>query len=347
MNLRQTLLLVVIVLLSGLGAAVFMHPQGADGVRNMLGLDTAEASQTASSGVAQSPIPKHRRTATQLQNGDEAYDAGNFSGAQTFYAIAGITDDLSQRDAARRGAQRSVLAEALIDDTPAPDLGGQSEDERLAEVRRRAELEQTEAAWLELVLLASGTGRAAELPPLVDTLLDIASTGGPVEKRLQAVLRNRVRNSKQLAAAMSAIGLDHGGMTGHLVADLGNDLSDEFGDDLGDDSARPRGASGIGSSNRNAARHHVAFGDFPRSFRGKLEEASMAEFEGLKHADAAGPDGTERPMHRREAKRLLTIARDIYNEALEIDPDSVDVQKHVKMVVLALSQVRKSSTFSD
>ena len=49
MSLRQTALLIVIILLASLGIAVFMHPDGADGVREMLGLP--RSGETASSGT--------------------------------------------------------------------------------------------------------------------------------------------------------------------------------------------------------------------------------------------------------------------------------------------------------
>jgi hypothetical protein len=337
MSLRQTLLLIVITLLAGLGAAVFMHPRGADGVRDLLGIGKIWEAQSPATGGASDPvINKAQTTANQLRYGDEAYDAGNFDGALTFYSIAIISDDATQRSAAQRGLARAVLAWAVVQDAPAPNFGGRTGDERYAELLGRASTEQTEQAWLDTVLFAAGAKRVADLPGAVDTLFEVVRTAGPVETRLQNVLRNGTRNAKNLTTAMTAIGLDHGG-SGGMLAGL------EHEDDASAGGAR----SGIGFTNKTAPSYRIPFGEFPNSFRPKLEEAAKAEFEGLQHAEDAGPDGDDRPAHRREALRLLRIARDIYNEALEIDPESSDVQRHLKQVNIAYSRVRKSATFPD
>jgi len=337
MSLRQTVLLIVIVLLAGLGAAVFMHPEGAVGVRRMLGLDgDGVTTATASSGPADPVITARQRTAKQLRWGDEAYDAGNFSGALTFYSIgAAAADDANQRAAASRGIQRSVLAWGIIADGVTPDYGGRTADERFGELMGRARTEQTEQAWLDLALFASGAGMSAKLQEVIDTLYEVARTGGPVEQRLQHVLRTGTTNFKTLAAAMSAIGLDHGATSSSLIAGL------EHADD-GDNER-----SGIGFTNDSPVTYRIPFGSFPKEFRARLEEGAQAAAEGIRHAEAAGPDGTDRAKHRREALRLLKFARDVYNEALELDPDSVDVQKHLKEVNIHFSRVRKSATFAD
>jgi hypothetical protein len=335
MSLRETLLLTVIVLLAGLGGAVFMHPRGADGVRDMLGFGATAEAATASSDASDPIISKRQRMATQLQWGDQAYDSGDFSGALTFYSIASIAQDASQRSAAQRGIQRSVLAWGIVEDCPTPDYGGRTSDERFGELLGRAETERAEQAWLNVVLFAKGAGMAKKLPGVVDTLFEVCQTGGPVEERLQSVLRTGTSNFKMLAAAMSAIGLDHGATGGTVIAGLQHE-------DDGDNEP-----SGIGFTNDAPVTYRIPFGNFPKAFRAKLEDAAKAEYEGIRHAEAAGPDGTDRTMHRREALRLLRIARDVYNEALEIDPDAVDVQKHLKEVTLVFSQVRKSATFAD
>ena len=89
------------------------------------------------------------------------------------------------------------------------------------------------------------------------------------------------------------------------------------------------------------ARIPVPFGAFDAAMRKRLERAVEAERQGLEHFAQAGPDGQDRERHRSEALKLLREARDAYNDALEMDPDSRAAEARMRQVMRALGQLNK------
>lgn len=331
---KQTIVLALLVVGLALGASVYVHPDGADGVLRMLGIERRSEPQAASG--TRTPDRLVDRTAAadkQIRNGDVSYDQGDFDQAYTAYMIAMTSAQTeAQRLRAETGQQRAVLAWALTHDPPPADYADRTARDRLTELTARARARGTEDAWLEVALFAAGAALKSDLRDAVSSALDLAAGGGAVEMRLRAALAAAGPKERSLLAAMKARGLGAGLEAGATTALTGAGALRHPTDD-----DEPSGIGGVGS----APRVRVPFGAFTAEMREKLKGAAQAEADGLEHFRLAGPEGTDRGMHRREAHRLLKEARDVFNEALEMDPDAREVERRLQTIMRALGQLNK------
>ncbi len=332
---KQTGLLVVVTVALALGAAVYVHPDGADGVLRMLGLERIAAHETATTTSPGRAVDRAAAAEKQIRNGDESYDRGDFDAAWTAYGTAGVAAQTDvQRERAESGGRRAVLAWALTTAPPAADHAGRTARDRLIELETRARSAGTESAWLDVALFAAAAGLESDLRDAVTSALDLAVGGGPVEMRLRAALPLAGPKERSLRAAMIARGLGAGLPAPSTPTSLGDGtLRQPPADD------EPSGIGGVG----RAPRVRVPFGAFTPQMREKLRAAAEAEVSGLEHFRLAGPDGTERGRHRHEARLLLKQARDTYNEALEMDPDAREVERRLQKIMRALGQLNKES----
>lgn len=335
---KQTLLLVVVTIALAVGVSVYVHPDGVQGVLGMLGLDGLVEERPAAPPATERVVDRTAAAEKQLVNGDASYDAGEFDQAWTAYGIAfGAAQTDAQTRRAATGMERAVLGWALTHDPPPADYAGRTARDRFIELSSRARTERTEDAWLAVAQFAAAADLRTELRGTVSSALDLAVGGGPVEAVLRRSLRDAGPKERSLLTAMKARGLGAGltvsGGASMDVADLHHPASDD----------EPSGIGGVGT----APRVRVPFGAFDAEMRERLREAAEAEAEGLEHFRLSGPDGTDRPAHRREALRLLKQARDVYNDALEMDPDSRDVERRMQTIMRALGQLNKETVAGD
>ena len=330
---KQTLLLVIVVTGLALGASVYVHPDGSDGVLRMLGIDRAPESAAATGALPDRIVDRAAAAEKQVRNGDESYDSGDFNSAWTAYMIASTAAQTeAQRQRALAGQARAVLAWALTVNPPPANYQGRSGRDRMTELLARARSERSEDVWLQVALFASAAGLKSDLRDAVSSALDLAVGGGPVEMKLREALTVAGPKERSLLAAMKMRGLGEGLVVsgGTASVDL-TDLRHTAEDD------EPSGIGGVGSAPRVSA----PFGDFTSEMRTKLQAAAQAEYEGLEHFRLSGPDGTDRSMHRHAAHRLLKSVRDVYNEALEMDPDAREVERRLQTIMRALGQLNK------
>ncbi len=335
---KQLLLLLVVALAVAFAVAVGVHPDGLVGVERLVGLGPpdSEASSAKSPLPGAWPTTPAERAENELTKAEAAYDRGEFRDALTFFGVAGVAaTDETQRRRASVGAERAVLAWALVDGAGVPDLRGASARERLAELLEKARVAGTEDAWLDVVLLAQGAGLKSELPAAVAAAYDVAVHGGPVERRAANFVGLAGPHAKALRAALAARGLD-----------VPADFEPTFTEPLRHPGSHDDGPSGIGGVGAAAPLKvpRVPRGAFDDAMRRRLEQAVIDERDGLEHFRLAGPDGTDRPLHRREAYRLLKKARDVYNDALEMDPRSSDCEARMQETMRALALASKEGS---
>ena len=283
--------------------------------------NTAPAAQPAPAPTVTVPSPTG---ATELRQAETAYDAGDFGRAVDFYAVARADADPDVRSRATRGLQKAILAWALTLDVPLPTPLPDDPDADVALRQAKADKSPSEKAWYDLTIYAAGCGSARKLPFLTRQAIDWAQPGGPVEKRLTSVLATSGSRAGMLRAAMQAQGFL--GPVDPVAA-----------------AEKPHPAA------RSPARTKLVppSGSFTPATKSKLSDAVEFETEGAREYDLSGPDNADRKLHRKASLRLLIQARDIYEIALEEDPNSVALDRRMHDVMEMISHLRKEMNLGD
>ncbi len=337
--------LVVLVVGVVAGTVAFLHPQGLKGALGGKGPGAASgaphplAVQSAPSS-AQRPSPATSGNAsTELAHAEKAYDAGDFGLAATHYMVASaVAANAPDRERADRGLRKSVLGDALVSEARVPDLPKDAD----AEYRRRvaeAEARPTEEAFFELLRFAAAARLRTRLPYLAEQSIDLCHPGGPVERQLRAALSKGGQRRSVLRAAIVAMGMD--------VSDIPvapGPVDDVMATAELAPRTSPPSPNGIGGTRRRDAIPH---GQFSAAMRAKLQRAIELQRKGAEEYEKSGPDGQDRKAHRKLAHESLREARDIYQEAMDEDPNAMGLESRLTTVMSLLAQVNKDRTIDE
>jgi hypothetical protein len=279
--------------------------------------DAASAASTARPGPEEGPE-------TELRTAERAYDAGEFSRAVDLFVIARADNTGDARLRATKGLQKAALAWALtagaLPASPAPE----NPDDEVA--RRQAEVEAnpSERGWYDLTLLAAGCGLARKLPYFAEQAVRCAQSGGPVETRLSKELEKSGPRGSLLRDAMVAQG---------FLAPVDPVAA----------AAVPHPAAAKPATSPLSPPSGV----FKPQTRVKLSQAVELERQGTAEFDLTGPDEPKRREHRKAAIDCLVKARNIYQEAEEEDPGSVELSRRLRAVMEMISHLHKESVLGD
>ena len=274
-------------------------------------------------------VGKSRKRFDELvAKGHEAYDKARFASASTNYLLAtAAAPTPNDEEVAERSLHRALLARFLVEDAQKTVEGDpRAEYDRLA---REAQTSPTEARWMAAAQVAATYGFRSETVHATEQALSGARRGGDVGRRLMAALTTAGSMKKHLDAAIRGAGLFGSSETSPTASGIGSTES------MDDDEA-----SGIGSVGNRG----IPFGSFDEDMRRQLKRAVELQEVGEYEYDLAGPDQEHRGRHRRIALGNLQEARDIYSNALDMDPDSKDVQRRMRQVMQMIAGLRKDST---
>lgn len=308
------------------GAAAFMHPEGMGGFLKDLGVTgrerpttTTQRTDSTPTTSAPDPVAERKRYDDLMRQGHGAYDKARFGPASTNYLLAtAAAPDSSARKAAERGLHRALLARYLVEDARDTVEG----DARAAyrELATAAEDSPTEARWMRAARMAASYGFAPETVHAVEQALMAARRGGVVSTRLTAALTTAGSMREHLLTALRGRGL-----YGSLATGAGTSEDDE-----------PSGIGGVGNA-------RLPFGSFDAEMRKQLKHAVQLQEAGEFEFELAAPDKDHRERHRRLALGSLQEARDIYSAALDMDPQSKDVEERLGQVTRMIAALRKDS----
>lgn len=332
MRIAVTVLVVVGIAGVAFGTAGYMHPDGMNGFLADLGLAGRKTTlePTADSSTPTVEVGKSRKRFDELvAKGHAAYDKARFASASTNYLLAtAAAPTPNDEEVAQRSLHRALLARFLVEDSQTTvDGDPRAEYDRLA---REAQSSPTEARWMAAAQVAATYGFRSETVHATEQALSGARRGGDVGRRLMAALSTAGSMQKHLEAAIRGAGLFGSSESSPTASGIGGAETVDPDDE----------ASGIGSVGNRG----IPFGSFDEDMRRQLARAVELQKVGEYEYDLAGPEQEHRGRHRRIALGNLQEARDIYSNALDMDPDSKDVQRRMRKVMQMIAGLRKHST---
>lgn len=345
------LLVVVLVAAAGVASVELFHPRGLTGaIRDWTGgapEPTSPPARPAHEEPAkpEAPAPRKRGAgaASILLTADTYYDRGDFEDASLSYSAAkGLAADAAEEDRANRGAAKSLLAWALVCDAPRVTAVPKDAEVEFERRLREVETAPTEEGWLALTRYAEGAGLRQRLPYLAGRTLDSAKTDGAVRAQLDAAIARAGRRAGDLAAAIESRGFRRPAVPVRVPEDA---TAHEAPDPTGS-TTRP-GVPGAGSGIGGVGERGVPLGSFSAAMRERLREAVRLQKQGAEEYRLAGPDGTDRPEHRRRALETLRKVRDVYVDASGEDSRSLDLEERMREVTLMLAQLKKDAAIGE
>jgi hypothetical protein len=261
---------------------------------------------------------------TELRDAERAYDAGDFARAVDFFLAARADTGPAFRERPARGLQKAVLAAALTSNVEPPSPLPDDPDGEVARRQAAADASPSEQAWYDVTIYAAGCGSSRKLPFLAQQALAAAVAGGPVERRLKAVLDRGGPRARLLRDAMTGIGLLE--PVDPVAA-----------------ASKPNTAP----VKPAAKAIRTPGGSFKPATKAKLAQAVELENKGTAEYDLSGPDNAQRKQHRKAAVEYLKQARDIYQEAQEEDPDSSDLGGRLRTVMEMISHLHKEMSLGE
>ncbi len=325
--------LLVVATLGVAGAAVHMFlPGGLPAA-----IEKAFASGAAKPRPASAPRADERPAAqpsgaSELQQAERDYDAGDFAAAIDGFLAARADADPDWRERAERGLRKAVLAWALTAGAAPPASMPADVDAEIARRQKDVEAAPSEHAWYDLTMFAAGCGAARKLPFLAQQAVSSALRDGPVETRLRKILERAGSRTNVLKEAMTTEGF----------------LDREPVDPVAAASApRPDSATGKPAAAASRIPISVPIGAFSPATKAKLEQAVDLEKKGAIEFDLCGPDEPKRKEHRKAAVELLKQARDIYQAAQEEDPDCSPLGRRLQVVMEMISHLHKEMSLGE